>query len=302
MAEGGSPVKAVLYAFGANFGISIAKGVAFLYTGSSSMLAETIHSIADTGNQLLLLLGIHRAKRLPDKEHPLGYGKASYFWSFIVAILLFSIGGLFSLYEGWHKLHNTEPLRQAWVALVVLGVSIILEAFSMLGCVREINKMRSNRTLWQWLYQSRNAELVVVFGEDLAALVGLLIAFCFVAIASVTGNPFYDALGSMCIGVLLIVVATFVGIRVQSLLLGRSADPDIAQAIEQFISADPDIETVFNVITLQMGQKIMLAAKILMRPDLTVTNASNKINTLETKLKDRFPEIGWCFIEPDNTD
>lgn len=302
MAGAGSPVKAVLYAFGANFGISIAKGIAYFYTGSSSMLAETIHSLADTGNQLLLLLGLHRAKRLPDKEHPLGYGKASYFWSFIVAILLFSIGGLFSLYEGWHKLHNTEPLRQAWVALLVLGISIILEAFSTLGCVREINKMRGNRTLWQWLHQSRNAELVVVFGEDLAALVGLFIAFCFVAIAALTGNPFYDALGSICIGVLLIIVATFVGIRVQALLLGRSADPDIEHAIEEFIVADQDIETVFNVITLQMGEKVMLAAKILMRHDLTVDSASKKINTLEERIKARFPEIGWCFIEPDHTD
>ena len=302
MAAAGSPVKAVLYGFGANFGIAIAKGVAFIYTGSSSMLAETIHSFADTGNQLLLLLGLHRSKRPPDKEHPLGYGKASYFWSFIVAILLFTVGGVFSLYEGWHKLDSEQPLSQVWVALVVLGVSILLEAFSMRGCLVEINKMRGKRTLWQWLHQSRNAELVVVFGEDLAALVGLVIAFCFVALAALTGNPFYDALGSMCIGVLLIVVATFVGIRIQALLLGRSADPDVVEAIAELIGADQDINEVFNVITLQMGEKVVLAAKIGMRPDLTVTGACRKINALERNLKDKFPEIGWCFIEPDYLD
>ena len=302
MAGGGSPVKAVLYAFGANFGIAVAKTVAFIYTGSSSMLAETIHSFADTGNQLLLLLGLHRSKRPPDKEHPLRYGKASYFWSFIVAILLFSVGGLFSLYEGWHKLHSEEPLSQVWVALVVLAVSIVLEAFSMRGCVVEINKMRGQRTLWQWLHQSRNAELVAVFGEDLAALVGLVIAFVFVALAALTGSSFYDALGSMCIGVLLVIVATFVGVRVQALLLGRSADPDLVEAIAELIGAEQDIDEVFNVLTLQMGEKVMLAAKIRMRHDLTVTGAGRKINTLEKALKDRFPEIGWCFIEPDHMD
>ena len=302
MAGGGSPVKAVLYAFGANFGIAIAKTVAFVYTGSSSMLAEAIHSFADTGNQLLLLLGLHRSKRAPDAEHPLGYGKASYFWSFIVAILLFSVGGLFSLYEGWHKLHTGEPISQVWVALLVLGVSIVLEGFSMRGCVVEINKMRGDRTLWQWLYQSRNAELVVVFGEDLAALLGLVIAFGFVGVAGVTGDPFYDALGSMCIGGLLVVVAVFVGIRVQALLLGRSADPDLVAAISDCIGADQDIDEVFSVITLQMGAKVVLAAKIRMRPELTVTGACRKINTLEKHLKDRFPEIGWCFVEPDLMD
>ena len=302
MAGGGSVVKAVLYAFCANLGIAIAKTVAFFYTGSSSMLAESIHSFADTGNQVLLLLGLNRSKRPADREHPLGYGKASYFWSFIVAILLFSVGGLFSLYEGWHRLNSEEPLNQVWVALTVLGVSIILEGVSMRGCLIEINKMRGQRTLWQWLYQSRNAELVVVFGEDLAALVGLVIAFCFVALAALTGNPFYDALGSMCIGALLIVVATFVGARVQVLLLGRSADPDVVEAIAALIDADEDVREVFNVITLQMGAKVMLAAKIGMRHDLTVTVACRKINALEKNLKDQFPEIGWCFIEPDYVD
>ena len=302
MAGGSSPLRAILYAFGANFGIAIAKSIAAFYTGSSSMLAEAIHSYADTCNQLLLLLGLHRAKRPADKEHPLGYGKASYFWSFIVAILLFSVGGLFSIYEGWHKLHDAEPLNQVWIALVVLAVSIALEAFSMYGCLVEINKIRGERSLWEWLHQSRNAELVVVFGEDLAALIGLVLAFGFVLIADLTGNTFYDALGSICIGVLLVAVATFVGIRVQALLLGRSADPDVVKAIEECIAGDRDIVEVFNVITLQMGEKVVLAAKIRLRSDLSVTGACRRINNLEQHLKKNFPEIGWCFVEPDFMD
>ena len=165
----GSPVKAILYAFAANLGIAIAKLIAAIFTGSSSMVAEAIHSAADSVNQILLLVGLRGAKRPPNAEHPLGYGKLTFFWSFIVAMMLFSVGGLFSIYEGWHKLHEPAPITHAWIALVVLGFSILLEAFSMWGCMREVNKLRGERNIWTWLKQSRNSELVVVFGEDLAA-------------------------------------------------------------------------------------------------------------------------------------
>jgi cation diffusion facilitator family transporter len=297
-----NPIKAILFAFTANLGIALAKTVAALFSGSSSMMAEAIHSFADTGNQLLLLLGLRRASRPADIEHPLGYGKVSYFWSFMVAIMLFSVGGLFSVYEGWHKLHSTEPVEHMWLALGVLAISIGLEGFSMAGCLREINKSRGERTLWQWINQSRSSELIVVFGEDFAALLGLALAFCFLLIAGITGNPRFDAVGSICIGALLIVVAVFVSVRVKSLLIGRSADPDLVAALEEAINGDDDIREVFNVITLQMGGKVMLAAKIHLREGLPVETACEKINALEIRIKGRFPEIGWCFMEPDVRD
>ncbi|NIR32718.1 MAG: cation diffusion facilitator family transporter [Gammaproteobacteria bacterium] len=299
---GGSPLKAILYAFFANLGIAIAKTVATIFTGSSSMLAEAIHSYADTCNQLLLLLGLHRAKRPPDDEHPLGYGKVSYFWSFIVALLLFSLGGLFSLYEGWHKLAHPEPLKHLWVALGVLGLAIVLEGLSMYGCMREVNARRGDRGLWRWLNESRNSELVVVFGEDLGALVGLMLAFGFLTAAGVTGDARYDALGSMSIGVVLLVISVFVAVRIKALLIGRSADPDLVDAIEEHMAEDPDIQRVFNVITVQMGAQVMLAAKIRLREHLDVHQASEKINRLEARLQRQFPEIEWCFVEPDLED
>jgi cation diffusion facilitator family transporter len=297
-----NPIKAILFAFAANLGIALAKTVAALFSGSSSMMAEAIHSFADTGNQLLLLLGLRRASRPADIEHPLGYGKVSYFWSFMVAIMLFSVGGLFSVYEGWHKLHSPEPVEHLWLALGVLAISLGLEGFSMAGCLREINKIRGERTLWQWINQSRSSELIVVFGEDFAALLGLALAFCFLLIAGITGNSRFDAVGSICIGALLIVVAVFVSVRVKSLLIGRSADPDLVAALEEAINGDEDIREVFNVITLQMGGKVMLAAKIRLRESLPVETACEKINALEIRIRGRFPEIGWCFMEPDVRD
>lgn len=298
----GSPKKAILFAFSANFGIAIAKSVAAFFTGSSSMLAEAIHSYADTVNQLLLLLGMHRAKRPPDDEHPLGYGKVSYFWSFIVAIMLFSMGGLFSVYEGWHKLHATDPIQHVWIALLVLGFSIVLEGASLYGCILEVNKIRGTRGLWYWLHESRNSELIVVFGEDLGALAGLTLAFGFLCAASLTGDPGFDAYGSISIGIVLLVISVFLSVRVKRLLIGRSADPDLDEAIEQAIAADPHIREVFNVITVQFGPDVMVSAKIRLDDRLELRDACEKINRLEAHLQERFPEILWCFMEPDITD
>jgi len=297
-----NPTRAILFAFSANLGIAVIKSVAALLSASSSMMAEAIHSFADTGNQLLLLLGLHRAKKPADTEHPLGYGKLSYFWSFMVAILLFTLGGCFSVYEGWHKLYDPQPLQHLPLALGVLGISILLEGFSMAGCLREVNAIRRSRSLWQWLHASRNSELVVVFGEDFAALLGLTLAFVFLLLAGVTGDGRYDACGSIAIGTLLIVVAVFVSLRVKSLLIGRSADPELAAEIGTAIAGDADVREVYNVITLQMGVRVMLAAKIRLREGLSIEAACEKINRLEEVLRERFPEIGWCFIEPDVRD
>jgi cation diffusion facilitator family transporter len=292
----------IMFAFGANFGIAIAKTVAAVMTSSSSMTAEAIHSYADSTNQLLLLLGLRRSRRPPSAEHPLGYGKVSYFWSFIVALMLFSVGGLFSLYEGWNKLGGDGELSNPGVAIGVLVFSIVLEGISIYGCLVEVKKVSVGQSLWEWLRRSRNAELVVVFGEDLAALVGLVLALIFVALAALTGNSQYDAYGSIAIGCVLVSVSVFIGTRVKKLLIGRSADPDLQQAIEHHLTKHPEILEVFNVITFQMGPDVVLAAKVRLRGALPVRQASVEINELERALKSQFPEIKWCFVEPDVAD
>ncbi|MDH4046935.1 MAG: cation diffusion facilitator family transporter [Gammaproteobacteria bacterium] len=297
-----STARAILYAFLANLGIALAKSWAAWLTGSGSMLAEAIHSYADSGNQVLLYLGLRQSDRAADSEHPLGYGKLSYFWSFIVAMLLFSVGGLFSVYEGVHKLNHPEPISMAWVALLVLGIAVVLEASSLMGCLREIRHIRGERPFAEWLRNTRNSALVVVFGEDIAALIGLLLAFVFVALAALTGNPVYDAIGSICIGIVLLVISVFLVIRVQSLLVGRSADPLIQQAIADVIREQPDIEEIFNTITLQFGPDTMLAAKIRLKAGLDIDTAVALINVLEEQLKMRIPELRWCFVEPDTVD
>ena len=297
-----STVRAILYAFIANFGIAIAKTWAAWLTGSGSMLAEAIHSYADTGNQVLLYLGLKQSLRPPDMEHPLGYGKLSYFWSFIVAILLFSMGGLFSIYEGYHKLTHPEPLSQIWIAIVVLSLAIVLEGFSLFGALREIAKVRAGRPFREWLKHTRNSELVVVLGEDIGAQLGLVLALCFLTIAAITGDPTYDALGSICIGVVLLVISVFVAWRVKSLLVGRSADPEIQEAIDAIISDQKGIEHVFNTITIQFGPDTMLAVKVKLSPDLNINEAVAHINALERKLKERIPKLKWCFVEPDVAD
>jgi cation diffusion facilitator family transporter len=302
MSQQEASAKAVLYALLANLGIAIAKSWAAWFTGSGSMLAEAIHSYADAGNQVLLFLGLIQSRRPPDKNHPLGYGKLSYFWAFIVAVMLFSLGGLFSIYEGVHKLQAPEPLRQIWVGLVVLALAVVLESFSLFGALREIRRIRGDKPLRRWLRTTRNAELVVVLGEDVAALVGLMLAFAFLGLTAVTGDPVYDALGSMSIGVVLIVISIAVAIRIRSLIVGKSADPELRALIEGIIDADPAIEQLLNTITLQMGPKVMLAAKIRMTGGLSIEVAVAHINALEARLKAEAPQIGWCFVEPDTED
>lgn len=297
-----STARAILYAFVANSGIAIAKSVAAWITGSGSMLAEAIHSYADAGNQVLLYLGLRQSSRPPDAEHPLGYGKLSYFWSFIVAMLLFSVGGLFSIYEGVHKYLHPEELKQIWIALLVLGIAIVLEAFSLAGCIREIGHVRGTRPFREWFRHTRSSELIVVLGEDIAALLGLLLAFVFVSLAGLTGNTAFDAIGSMCIGVVLIVISVFLTWRVRALLVGRSADPIIQEAIDEVIRNVEEVEEVFNTITIQYGPDTMLAAKIRLSPGLDLPTAVRRINELEASLKERVPKLKWCFIEPDNED
>src|SRR5690349_6217890 len=225
MSAKGDSLKTIFYALGANFAIFVSKSVAAFLTGSGAMTAEAVHSLADCGNQLLLLLGLRGAKAPPSPDYPLGRGKEIYFWSFLVALLLFSVGGAFSIYEGMHKLHDPEPLKWPWIAVGVLTFGIIAESFSMWGCLTEVNKARGTRSLWRWFRDSRQSELIVIFGEDLAALLGLVIAFTAILLTMWTKNPMFDAVGSIAIGALLIVVAVFIAIEIKALLIGQSAEP-----------------------------------------------------------------------------
>jgi len=295
-------LKTIFYALGANFAIFVSKAVAAVITGSSAMTAEAVHSLADCGNQLLLLLGLKQAKAPPSPDYPLGRGKEIYFWSFLVALLLFSVGGVFSIYEGVHKLSDPEPLKWAWLAVGVLVFGIVAESVSMWGCLREVNKARGSDSLWRWFRDSRQSELIVIFGEDLAALFGLSFALLAVVLTMVTGDPLYDACGSIAIGVLLIVIAVFVAIEVSALLIGQSADPSLRNELLEFLRARPEIARVFNVITLQLGPDVMVATKAEIAGTPTGTELVEAINRVEAAMKTRFPEIRWSFFEPDFDD
>ena len=302
MAGGADSTKAVLYALGANGAIAVSKYVAAVITGSGSMLAEAVHSTADCGNQALLLFGLKRAKRPPSDDYPMGYGKEIYFWSFIVAIMLFSVGGLFSLYEGWHKLHAPEPLTYPLLALGVLAFGIAAETFSTWGCLREVNKVRGSRTIWQWFRSSRHAELVVILGEDLAALFGLVFAFIAVSLTWATGDPMWDALGGIGIGVLLIVVAVVVGIEVKQLLVGQGVETAVRDEMKAFLAAQPAVEQLYQLLTLHMGEDVMVAVKARMRPQGGQDALVAAINAVEAAFSARFPQVQWVFFEPDVAD
>lgn len=295
-------LTSIFFALGANFAIFVAKLAAALYTGSGAMMAEAVHSLADSGNQLLLIVGLRGAKRPPNEEHPLGYGKTIYFWSFIVALILFSMGGMFSVYEGIHKLKHPVPLSGPWIAIGVLIFSIVAEGISLWGCLREVNKIRGDRTLFTWFQESRESELLVVFGEDLAALIGLTFALLAVGLAMYTGNPLFDALGSIMIGVLLIIIAVMIGIQVKRLLIGQGVDPATHKAIVDFLEDQEEIKRLFNLITLQLGQDVMVAVKAKMRDYSNQTEMIKAINRCEKRLKAAFPQIVWSFFEPDMRD
>lgn len=299
MSHSDSSLKSIYYALAANAGIAIIKTAAAVITGSGSMLAESIHSFADCGNQGLLFVGLRAAKRKPTKQYPLGFGKATYFWSFVVAIILFSMGGLFSAYEGVHKLSSTEPLETPFIALGVLFFSIILEGSSLFGCIKEINKLRGNMSLTQWVKESRQSELVVVLGEDVAAILGLIFAFGAVVLTVLTKNPIYDAAGSIGIGVLLLFISILLAIKIKGLLIGQSASPKQVEDITNYLESCPEIEKVLNMITLQLGKTVMVSVKARMNETSSVKQLINDINRCERGMKAQFPDVEWSFFEPD---
>jgi cation diffusion facilitator family transporter len=292
-------IRAVLYALGANFGIFVAKSIAAVLTGSTAMLAEAIHSLADCGNQALLLRGMSEAKRAPTAEHPLGHGGVVYFWAFLVAILLFTVGGVVSLYEGIHKIADPSPLQRPAIAIVVLVLAIVLESLSLRGCIREIRAIYPVGSLWYFFRASRNSELIVVLGEDIAALAGLAFALIAVLITLATGNSLFDACGSILVGALLILVAWLLGLEIKSMITGQSAAPELEGEIRTFLAARAEVGEIFNLITLQLGDQVMLAVKARMREEEAALRLVEDINRVEAALRGAFPQIRWLFFEPD---
>jgi cation diffusion facilitator family transporter len=299
MSQQNASIKSLVFALSANIGIAITKTVAAAITGSGAMLAESIHSFGDCGNQALLFWGLKAAKRKPDPEHPLGYGKEIYFWSFIVALILFSMGGLFSISEGIHKLHLHAGLKNPVVAIIVLLFSMAFEGASLLGCLNQIKKLRHNVSLWTWYKNSRQSELIIILGEDSAALLGLSFAIVAIVLSMVTGNPVFDAIGSICIGVLLVIVSLFIAIKVKSLLIGQSAESETHARIKMLLETRPEIDEVLNLITLQLGPRIMVAVKARMAKVDSADQLITNINTCESELRKGDPDVQWIFFEPD---
>ena len=293
--------KQIIQSLAVNVAIALSKGVAAFFTGSGAMLAETLHSSADCSNQLLLLLGVKHSARAPDESHPLGYGRDLYFYSFIVALLLFSGGGVFSIYEGVHKLGHPEPVDNVWLGLGILLFSMALEGWATWGNVKEMNKRRGALSLVEYLKRTKDSDLIILFGENSAAVLGLSVAIVSLLLAWWTGNGIWDSIGSILIGVVLISVAVFLAREVKSLLIGESADGTIAEAVKATVPQHPNIEAVLRLITVQQGPgEVLVAMKVRVKDGLTTREVVDSINRFEQAVHDRAPETRWCFVEPDH--
>jgi cation diffusion facilitator family transporter len=296
--EGGT--RAVVAAGIANLGIATTKFVAFLITGSSSMLSEAIHSLADTGNQLLLLLGGKRAKAAPDQLHQFGYGRRRYIYSFIVAIMLFLLGGVFSLYEGFHKITHPEELNKVWVAYLVLFASIALESWSFKTAFGEASKSKGDRTLMQYIRDARQPELPVVLLEDTGALIGLVLAVFGITTAVVTGNPKWDGVGALAIGTLLLIIAVFLAFEVAGLLVGESALPEQEAAIRAAVVSGPVFDRIIHMRTLHTGpDELLVGVKVAVAPHLTAEQLSEAVDGAENAIREVVPTARWIYVEAD---
>lgn len=297
-ASGGT--KAILAAFLANTGIAVTKFIAFLFSGSSSMLAESVHSLADSGNQLLLIWGGRQAKREADKEHPFGYGRERYVYAFVVSIILFSVGGVFSIYEGIHKLQDPHPIEVPWLPLVVLGIAILLESFSLRTAVRESNHVRGTQNWVQFVRRAKAPELPVVLLEDVAALLGLFFAFVGVSVSVITGDGTWDAIGTLFIGALLILVAIVLGMETKSLLVGEGASDVDAAAIATAIESGDEVEKLIHMKTLYLGpDELLVAAKLGFPTDLPLAQVARQIDIVEERIRTAVPTARVIYLEPD---
>ncbi|KRE31480.1 cation diffusion facilitator family transporter [Agromyces sp. Soil535] len=297
-ASGGT--RAIIAALLANLGIAITKFIAWAISGSSSMLAEGVHSLADSGNQLLLIFGGRQARKEADKEHPFGYGRERYVYAFVVSIILFSVGGVFSIYEGIEKLNNPHELTMAWVPLLVLVIAIVLESFSLRTAVKESNHTRGRQSWVQFVRHAKAPELPVVLLEDLAALIGLVFALFGVGLTVITGNSLFDAIGTLLIGTLLIIVAIVLGIETKSLLVGEGAtDADHAK-IEKAILAGPEVQRIIHMKTLYLGpDELLVAAKVGFHADERLLEVATATNVIEQRIRHTVPVARVIYIEPD---
>ena len=297
-ASGGS--KAIIAALLANLGIAITKLIAFAFSGSSSMLAEGVHSLADTGNQGLLLLGGRKAKKQANAEHPFGFGRERYVYAFVVSIILFSIGGVFSVYEGIEKLQHPHELENAWLPIVVLIIAIALESFSFRTAIKESNHVRGKQGWVEFIRRSKAPELPVVLLEDFAALIGLVLALLGVGLTIITDNSVFDALGTLAIGILLVLVAIVLGIETKSLLVGEGASVADTDAIRDAINAQPQVEALIHMKTLYLGpDELLVGAKVAFGRSRKLSDVANDINELEASIRAAVPIARVIYIEPD---
>jgi cation diffusion facilitator family transporter len=292
--------KAVVAALVANAGIAVAKFVGFLITGASSMLAESIHSVADSSNQGLLLLGGSRAKRQADTDHPFGYGRERYFWSFVVALVIFSLGSLFALYEGSEKLRHPHELESAGVAVGILLVAIALETFSLRTAIKESRHVKGDQSWWTFVRRAKVPELPVVLLEDIGAEVGLFLALAGVGLAELTGNPRWDAVGTLAIGVLLAVIAVILMIEMKGLLIGESATPEMVGRIRAAMQSDTSVRQVIHMRTQHLGpDELLVGAKLELDPSLGSAELCGALNRIESSVRASVPEARVMYIEPD---
>lgn len=297
-ASGGS--KAIIAAFLANMGIAVTKFIAWLFSGSSSMLAESVHSVADAANQLLLLLGGKRAKQRADKEHPFGYGRVRYVYAFVVAIVLFAMGGVFSVYEGIAKIRDPHPIAVWWLPMLVLTIAIVLESLSLRTAIRESRPFKGSGTWFSFIRRSKAPELPVVLLEDMGALVGLVLAFLGVGLSVLTGNSVFDGAATIAIGVLLILIAAVIGWEVKSLLVGEGANEDDVAKIESALLASSDIDRIVHMKTLYVGpDEFMVGAKVSLAPERTMKEVSVIVNLAERRIREAVPAARIIYIEPD---
>lgn len=304
--EGGT--KAVIAALLANTGIAVMKFLAFLLTGASSMLAEGIHSVADSGNQLLLLLGGKRATRAATPEHPFGFGRERYIYSFLVAIVLFSVGGLFALYEAYHKAHEVHEgapndlldSRWWWVAIVVLLGAVVMEGLSFRTAIRESNRTRGDASWVQFIRRAKGPELPVILLEDFAALIGLVLALLGVGLTKITGNGYFDVAGTAAIGVLLVGVAVVLGVETKSLLLGEAASPDAQRRLAASLEQTEGVERVIHMKTMHLGpEELLVAVKIGVAGTATAADVARSIDAAERSMRQAEPTAQVIYVEPD---
>lgn len=300
MAGGGHGTNAVIAALLANMGIAVAKFVGFVITGSASMLAESIHSVADSGNQGLLLLGGKRARREADETHPFGYGRERYFWAFVVALVLFSLGGAFAMFEGVDKIRHPHEVESPAVAIGILLFAVVLETYSFRTAISEANKIRGDASWWQFIRRSKNPELPVVLLEDFGAEVGLLIALAAVTATLATGDPIYDGIGTLSIGVLLSVIAVVLATEMKSLLLGETAAPKVQETIRSAIEDEPAVERLIHLRTQHLGpEELLVGAKVAFADGLSVAGLADVINRVEASVRRSVPEARVMYVEPD---